>query len=188
MLVGSYLKSVWTDLGARMTGGASLILLLAPMLFPKLTAEVVGSNTLVWLFAAGCLVVSSYRVWLGERRARQAERLDPLVEDVEAIRALWERIEYDHGDSPLIRFPLAGFDVERWEEVHKQLLRLLCLTSVHASRANSCFARLRISGQPRIAELMNDQTARRCIDSLGFSKLLEEHEALLKAYRKRIPG
>jgi len=188
MLFGSYLKSVWSDLGARMTGGASLILLFAPMLSPKLIAEVVGSNTLVLLFAVGCLVVSSYRAWLAERRARQAERLDPLVEDVQLIRELWARIQYDHKDSTLIRFPLAGFNVEKWEEVHKQLLRLFSLTSVHASRARSCFARLGISDGPRIAEVMNDQSARHGIDARGFSNLLEDHDTLLKEHRKRILG
>lgn len=188
MLVASYLKAVWTDLGARMTGGASLILLFAPLLFPKLTAAVVGSNTLVWLFAVGCLVVSSYRAWLRERRARQAERLDPLVEDVQVIRALWAKIQYDYKDSTLIRFPLACFDAEKWEEVHKQLLRLFCLTSVHADTARSCFARLGITDGQRIAEVMNDQSARRRIDALGFSNLLEDHDALLKEHRKRILG
>ncbi|MBL8230658.1 MAG: hypothetical protein JNL98_19355 [Bryobacterales bacterium] len=88
----------------------------------EFSMETVG--TLVWIVAFICLIVSTYRVWLQEHGARLAEKLDALLEDAQLLRDLWEKIQDDHKDSNLVVFPLSGFDIEKWEEVHKQLLRL----------------------------------------------------------------
>lgn len=115
-----FLKTLWNDWPARMTGPLSLILLFVPILAPQFTAKYLGGTTLVWLVCFLCLIVAAYRAWLLEHRARIAEKLDPLIEDANLLRQLWDKIQYDHRESQLIRFPLAGFDVKEWEEVHKQ--------------------------------------------------------------------
>jgi hypothetical protein len=188
MPVRPYLKALWSDWPVRMTGPLSLILLFVPLLAPQFTAQHLGGRTLVWIISLICLIVSTYRAWLSEHRARLAEKLDPLIEDVRRLRELWDKIQYDHRDSTLIQFPLSGFEVEKWEEVHKQLLRLLFWTSLQAHRAVWRFEDLGITEQPRISAVMNNQDQRRSLNALGYTKLLEEHEALLARHRGRIAG
>jgi hypothetical protein len=188
MLVSAYLKAIGSDWVARMTGPLSLILLLVPLLAPDLTAQYLGGSTLVWIVAFICLIVSTYRAWLSEHRARLAEKLDPLMEDARLLRGLWDTIQYDHKDSRFISFPLSGFDVENWEEVHKQLLRLYFWTLLQSRRAAGCFADLAIAEQPRLAAVMNDQCQRGALNALGYTKLLEEHAALLARHRTQIAG
>ncbi|HLK64627.1 MAG TPA: hypothetical protein VKU19_14380 [Bryobacteraceae bacterium] len=80
-MIGPFLKTVWRDWPARMTGPLSLVLLLTPIIAPQFTAQHLGGNVLVWVLAFICLVVAAYRAWLLEHRARIAEKLDPLMED-----------------------------------------------------------------------------------------------------------
>jgi hypothetical protein len=188
MAAGAYLKALWSDWPARMTGPLSLILLFVPLLAPQFTAQLLGGSTLVWIVSFVCLIVSTYRAWLSEHRARLAEKLDPLIEDVRLLRELWDKIQYDHRDPTLIRFPLSGFDVEKWEEVHKQLLRLFFWTSLQADRVVWRFKDLGITERPRLADVMNNQHQRRGINAHGYSKVLEEHAALLARHRARIAG
>jgi hypothetical protein len=188
MVISPYLNAIGRDWLARMTGPLSLILLFVPRIAPDLTSKYLGGSLLVWIVAFICLIVSSYRAWLSEHRSRLAEKLDPLIEDVRLLREFWDKIRYDHKDSRLIDFPLSGFDVEKWEEVHKQLLRLLYRTSLHADRARWCFVALGIGECPRLADVMSDQTARRSLNALRYTKLLEEHAALLSCQRARIAG
>jgi hypothetical protein len=102
--------------------------------------------------------------WLSEHGRRPAERLDPLIGEIGRLREFWGKIPYDYRDSELIRFPLAGFDVEKWEEVHKQLLRLFFWTSLHVDRALSCFPGVGIKQQPRLAQVMSNQHEGRSAD------------------------
>lgn len=141
MAIAAYIKAVWGDWVARMTGPLSLILLFTPLFNPNFTAQHLGGSNLVWIVAFLCLIVSTFRAWLREHRTRLAERLDPLIEDARLLRELWDKIQYDHKDSRLISFPLSGFDIEKWEEVHKQLLRLFFWTS---------YTPIRLPGNSRI--------------------------------------
>ena len=170
-----------------MTGPLSLILLFTPLVVPKVTAQYLGGSTLVWIVAFICLLVSSYRIWLSEHRARLAQRLEPLIEDARRLRELWEKIQYDNPNSQLVKFPLSGFDVEKWEEVHKQLLRLYFWTNLQGRNAEQCFTSLGMP-RPRLPEVMADQFQRRAVNGLGYTKLIDEHLALLESTRKRITG
>jgi hypothetical protein len=186
-MVWLFLKTLWHDWPARMTGPLSLILLFIPIIAPQFTAKYLGGTTLVWLVCFLCLIVAAYRAWLLEHRARVAEKLDPLIEDTELLRQLWDKIQYDHRESKLIQFPVFGFDVKEWEEVHKQLLRLFLLTSLQAQKAVRRFKELGIMEQPRLSAVMGDQNLR-TLNALQFTKLLEEHAALLAQHRKRLAG
>lgn len=188
MAISAYLKAFWTDWLAKMTGPLSLILVLVPLVAPGFTTKRLGGSTLFWIFSFVCLVASGYRAWLAEHRARLAEKLDPLIEDVRLLRELWDDIQFRYKDSQLVRFPLSGFDVERWEEEHKQLLRLFFWTSIHAGRAASCLSGLGITEGPCLTFVMNNQDARRSLDALGYAKLLEQHTALLAKLRAQITG
>jgi len=188
MSIGAYLKALWNDWPARMTGPLSLILLFVPLVAPDVTVKYLGGSVLVWIVSFLCLIISTYRAWLSEHRTRLAAKLDPLIEEVRPLRELWDKIQYDHKDSPLISFPLSGFDVEKWEEVHKQLLRLYFWTCLQGRQAAACFAELAITERPQLADLMANQDARRSINALGYTKLLEEHAALLARHRARIAG
>jgi hypothetical protein len=192
MAIWAYLRAVlWQDLPARMTGPLSLVLLLVPLIAPDFTAQHLRGSTLVWIVAFLCLIISTSRAWLSERRARLAEKLAPLIEDLRQLRELWDKIQYDYRDSKdsrFISFPLSGFDVEKWEEVHKQLLRLLFWTSLQANQTEQRFRDLGIAERPRLYDLMYDQGARRSLNALGYTKLLEEHAALLTRHRTRIAG
>ena len=110
-----------------------------------------------------------------------------MIEDTELLRQLWDKIQYDHRESKLIQFPVFGFDVKEWEEVHKQLLRLFLLTSLQAQKAVRRFKELGIMEQPRLSAVMGDQNLR-TLNALQFTKLLEEHAALLAQHRKRLAG
>src|SRR5258708_26744677 len=134
MPIAAFLKAIGSDWVARMTGPLSLILLFVPVFAPDLSTQYLGGNTLVWIVAFICLIVSTYRAWLSEHRTRLAAKLDPLVDDARLLRELWDKIQYDHKDSSFIGFPLSGFDVEKWEEVHKQLLRLYFWTALQSRR------------------------------------------------------
>lgn len=188
LLLGPFLKAVFGDWLARMTGPLSLILLFAPLLIPRTTAQYPGGNTLIWIVAFVCLCVSSYRIWLSEHRARLAQGLEPLIEDARQLRALWATIQYEYSKSELIRFPLGGFDVEKWEEVHKQLLRLFFWTGIQGQHAEKCFVILGIRERPRLAEVIGDQFQCRSINGLAYTKLIDDHLALLENSRKRIAG
>lgn len=185
--LGAFFKAVAADWLSRMTGPLSLILLFTPLALPKVTAEYLGGNTLVWIVAFIGLFVSSYRIWLSEHRARLTQRLEPLIEDAGQLRELWEKIQYDYPNSQLIKFPLSGFDIEKWEEVHKQLLRLYFWTSVQGRHAEACFTSLGME-RPRLAEVITDQFQRRAVNGLGYTKLVDDHLALLESSRKRIGG
>jgi hypothetical protein len=171
-----------------MTGPLSLILLFIPILAPHVTAKYLGGTTLVWLVCYLCLIVAAYRAWLLEHRARIAEKLDPLIEDTNLLRQLWDKIQYDHRESKLVQFPLFGFDVKEWEEVHKQLLRLYFLTVFQAQKAALRFKELGITEQPRLSAVMANQNLRGPLNALEYTKLLEEHTALLMRQRERIAG
>jgi hypothetical protein len=185
-MVLRFVKTLWNDWPARMTGPLSLILLFIPIVAPQFTAKYLGGATLVWLVCFLCLMVAAYRAWLLEHRARIAEKLDPLIEDVKLLRQLWDKIQYDHRESGFIRFPLAGFDVEKWEEVHKQMLRLYFWTSLQAQRVAWRFEEIGIMEQSRLSEVMNNQDLRRAINALDYTKLLEEHAETLAQHRRRI--
>lgn len=186
MAAGSYLKAVWGDWLARMTGPLSLVLVFLPLVLPPFTARYLGGGGLVWIVSFLSLIVTTYRAWLSEQRARLAEKLDPLIEEVGELRRFWERIQHDHRDSVLIQFPLSGFDAEKWEEVHKQLLRLYFWTWLHAARVVRCLDDLRITERALWADVMNNQYKRQALDALGYSRLLEEHAAFLTRHRARI--
>jgi hypothetical protein len=188
MAVAAYLKATGSDWLARMTGPISLILLFVPLLAPNLTANYLGGSALVWIVAFVCLIVSSYRTWLLEHRVRLAEKFDPLLEDTRLLRELWDRIQYDHKDSRFISFPLSGFDVDNWEEVHKQLLRLFFWTSVQAKQSTWRCEDLGIAERPPLADVMDNQHARSALNGLGYTKLLEEQTAFLTRHRARIAG
>ncbi len=171
MEIGAYLKVLWRDWLARMTGPLSLVLLFVPLLAPEFTAEHLGGSTIVWIISFLCLVVSSYRAWLTEHRGRLAEKLDPLIEDVRSLREFWEEVQYRYRDSELIRFPLAGFSVENWEELHKQLMRLYFWTSLQGRSAEVQFAVLGIEERPQLSVLMNNQDHRRSLNAFGYTAL-----------------
>jgi hypothetical protein len=186
-MILEFIKTLWRDWPARMTGPLSLILLFIPIIAPQVTAKYLGGTTLVWLVCFLCLMVAAYRAWLLEHRARVAGKLDPLIEDTDLLRQLWDKIQYDHRESKLIQFPVFGFDVKEWEEVHKQLLRLFLLTSLQAQKTVLRFKELGITEQPRLAAVMCDQNSR-TVNALQFTKLLEEHAALLTQQRQRLNG
>lgn len=186
-MISAFLKAISGDWAARMTGPLSLVLLFTPMLAPQFTAQHLGSNALVWVLAFVCLAVSTYRAWLLEHRARIAERLDPLIEDARLLRDFWDKVQHDHKESKLIQFPVFGFDVKEWEEVHKQLARLFFWTNLQAQRAQWRFKELGITEQPPLAALMRDQNSR-TVNALQFTKALEEHAAMLAQARQRISG
>ena len=186
-MIGAFLKAVWRDWAARMTGPLSLVLLFTPMVAPQFTAQHLGGNALVWVLAFICLVVAAYRAWLLEHRARIAEKLDPLLEDARLLRDFWDKIQYDHKESKLIQFPVFGFDVKEWEEVHKQLARLFFWTNLQAQRAQWRLNELGITEQPPLAAVMRDQNSR-TVNALQFTKALEEHAAMLAQVRQRISG
>jgi hypothetical protein len=185
-MVGQFLKTIWRDWPARMTGPLSLFLLFTPIIAPQFTSQHLGGNALVWLLAFICLVVAAYRAWLLEHRARIAEQLDPLIEDVNLLRQFWEKIQYDHRDSELVHWPLAGFAVKEWQEIHKQLARMMFWTNLQAQRVQWRFKELGITEQPRLSAVMMDQNARGSLNALGFSRLLEEHAAMLAQARQRM--
>jgi hypothetical protein len=182
-----FIKTLWKDWPARMTGPLSLILLFLPILAPQFTAKYLGGSTLVWLVCVLCLIVAAYRAWLLEHRARVAEKLDPLIEDAKLLRQLWDKIPYDHRESNLIELPVFGFDVMEWEEVHKQLLRLFFWTNLQALRAQGRFKELGITEQPPLAAVMRDQNSR-TVNALQFTNVLEEHTAMLVDLRQRLAG
>lgn len=186
-MIGAFLKAISRDWAARMTGPLSLVLLFIPILAPQFTAAHLGNNALVWLLAFVCLAVSTYRAWLLEHRARIAEKLDPLIEDARLLRDFWDQIQYDHKESKLIQFPLFGFDVKEWEEVHKLLTRLFFWTNLQAQRAQWCFKELGITEQSQLAAVMRDQNSQK-VNALQFTKALEEHAAMLVALRQRLAG
>jgi hypothetical protein len=169
-----------------MTGPLALILLFIPIIAPQFTAQHLGGSALVWILSFLCLIVSAYRAWLLEHRARIAEKLDPLIEDAKLLRQLWDKIRYDHRESRLIQFPLGGFDVKEWEEVHKQLLRLFFWTNLQAHRVQLRFKEIGITEQPRLSAVMSNQNLRGAMNALEYTRLLEEHAALLAGYRERI--
>ena len=179
----AYLKTIGSDWLARMTGPLSLVLLFVPFAVPRFS-----HSALVWIVAFICLTVSTYRAWLSEHRVRSAEKLDPLIEAIGQLHKLWDDIQYDHKDSDSIRFPLAPFSVERWTEVHKQLLRLYFWTALESQRLTSCFAELGIAERPRLTDVMNEQNSRRSLNALGYTRLLDDCADLLTRHRARIAG
>jgi hypothetical protein len=187
-MVLRFIKTLWNDWPARMTGPLSLILLFIPILAPQFTSNYLGGTTLVWFVCFLCLIVAAYRAWLLEHRTRIAEKLDPLIEDANLLRQLWDKIQYDYRESDLIRFPLAGFDVKEWEEVHKQLLRLFFWTNLQAHRVQWRFKEIGVTQQPRLSAVMGNQNLRGTMNGLEYTKLLEEHAALLARQRQRLAG
>ena len=185
-MVLRFIKTLWNDWRARMVGQLSLILLFIPILAPQFTAKYLWGSTRVWLVCFLCLIVAAYRAWRLENRARTAERLDPLIEDAKLLRQLWDKIQYDHRESKFIQFPLTGFDVKEWEEVHKQLLRLLFWTSLQGQQAMQRFKEIGITEPPRLSLVMGDQNLRGALNALEYTKLMEEHAALLAHQRKRL--
>lgn len=169
-----------------MTGPLSLILLFIPVLVPQFTARYLGGTTLVWLVSFFCLIVAAYRSWLLEHRGRIAEKLDPLIEDADLPQQFWENIQYDRRDSELIRFPLAGFDVKEWQEVHKQLARLFFWTNLQAHQVQRRFNEIGITEQPHISTVMGNQNLRGSMNGLDYTKMLGGHAAMLAEQRKRI--
>lgn len=185
--LGAFFNAVSSDWLSLMTGPLSLVLLFTPLVLPKVTAEYLGGSTLVWVVAFIGLFVSSYRIWLTEHRARLAQRLEPLIEEAQQLLEFWDKIRYDDPDSQLLKFPLSGFDVESWEEVHKQLLRLYFWTDLQGRHAETCFSSLGMA-RPRLAEVIGDQSRRRAVTGIGYTKLIEDHLGLLEISRKRVGG
>jgi len=103
------------------------------------------------------------------------------------LRDFWDKIQYDHKESKLIQFPVFGFDVKEWEEVHKQLARLFFWANLQAQSAQWQFNELGITEQPPLAAVMRDQNSR-TVNALQFTKALEEHAAMLAQVRQRIGG
>lgn len=178
-----FIKTLCKDLPTLMTGPLSLILLFVPIIAPRL-----GGRALVWVVAFVCLLVSAYRAWLLEHRARLAEKLDALIEEAHLLSQLWDRIQYDHPKSEFIHFPLAGFDVKEWKEDHKDLLRLYFWTNLQAERAAWRFKELGINERPQLSAVMLDQNLRRRTSGLDYTNLLKEYAALLVRQRQRLAG
>ena len=183
----AYLKALWSDWPARMVGPLSLVALFTPIVLPASAVnEYLGGGRLVWGLSFLCLLVAGYRTWLSEHRKRRAERLNPLFEDLRDLTELWERIRSTYRDSELVNFPLSGFDVKHWTEEHKQLCRLLTLTSTHARRCASCFADLEIRETLPFVAAVTGRAGPGSVDARIYTSLLSEHRAQLESHRARL--
>jgi hypothetical protein len=74
MLIREFIKVLWDDWVALMSGIASIALAFWAAYFPP--TDVVAGRTLLWLASVICFILAAYRIWSKEFKARQAaERL-----------------------------------------------------------------------------------------------------------------
>lgn len=71
--VGQYFVSLYEDWVARMSGIASVTLAILALVWPHYFSDIHHLRAAMWIAAAACLILASFRIWLHERKALEAE-------------------------------------------------------------------------------------------------------------------
>jgi hypothetical protein len=72
--ISEYFSAIYHDWMARMSGVASVVLAVVGLIWPSYFGDIHHLRTAMWIASALCLVFASFRIWLGERKALEAEK------------------------------------------------------------------------------------------------------------------
>jgi len=72
--ISEYFSALFADVVGKMSGGASVVLAILPLVWPAFFSDLHNVRTAMWVSAAACFVVANFHAWLRERRALEAEK------------------------------------------------------------------------------------------------------------------